>query len=203
MVKTKKEQPKKVTAKPDKPVTASKEVSKPHPAEKAAAGIFAQIQAKTGIDNKKINEWQKKWIALPEHRTKYEHLKNAPDVVGEEIFAIANDIIDFIQREEGGKSIIFKKIKENADSFIHNPSEYLKHGYEGGKKFAIEAKSYVEKKASQAKEMYEKAKNKSKEGKNTAEKKASEVKESAGKTIKSATKPEAAKSKKSSKSKTK
>lgn len=170
MATTKKEESKKVSDKTAQPAKSEKEVSKPHPAAKTAEGIFAQIQAKTGLDNKKIDEWQKKWISLPEKRTKYEHLKDAPDVVGEEVYAIANDIIDFIQREEGGKSVIFKNIKEGVGSFIHNPGGYLKE------------------KAAQLKGMVEKTKNKTNEVKNSAQAKASQVKEVAEKTAKTATK---------------
>lgn len=169
MTTTKKDQPKKVVAKPAQPAGVAKDAVKSNPAAKTAAGIFAQIQAKTGLDDKKIDDWQKKWISLPEKRTKYEHLKDAPNVVGEEVYAIANDIIDFIQREEGGKSVIFKRIKENADSFIKNPGGYLKQRAEEGKKFAMDAKTYVEKKVAQVKEMSGKAKNKTNEVKKSVQ----------------------------------
>jgi hypothetical protein len=59
------------TAEPAKNTTENKTV-----AHHLSDDIFAKIQAKTGVDNKKIDEWQKKWLLLPEHRTKYEHLYN-------------------------------------------------------------------------------------------------------------------------------
>jgi len=201
MATTKKEQAKKPSEKTAQPVKQEKESPKPHPAEKTAAGIFAQIQAKTGLDNKKIDEWQKKWISIPEKRTKYEHLKDAPNVVGEEVYAMANDIIDFIQKEEGGKSVIFKKIKESVGSFIHNPGGFLKQKVEEGKKFAMNAKAYIDKKTIKAKDIAEKGKEKSNETKNAVQAKAAAVKETAGKAAKAIPKPDAAKNKQNPKQK--
>jgi hypothetical protein len=142
-------EPKKsVTKKPVAEATKPAEATANAPENKTVAHrlsdkIFAKIQAKTGIDNKKVDEWQKKWLALPEHRTKYEHLKNLPDVMGEEIFAMTNDIIDFIQREEGGQSVLFKKIKDSFKDFLNNPIDYLRRRAEEGKKKVMEAKEFL------------------------------------------------------------
>lgn len=116
--------------------------AKESPAVKTAMDIFAQIKTKIStIDDKKVDEWQKKWLAMPEKRAKYGNIKDAPTVVGEELFAMTNDIIDFIQKQEGGKSLVFKKIKENIKGFMNNPSESLKNMSVEAKKMA--GKGYV------------------------------------------------------------
>lgn len=79
-----------------------------------------QIQAKTGMDDKKVNEWQKKWLAMPATRKKYEKLADAPEVVGEELFAMTNDIVDFMQGEKTGQSNLFKKINEKGNKLFKN-----------------------------------------------------------------------------------
>ena len=102
---------------------------------KTVSDIFAKIQAKTGVNKKKVDEWQKKWLAMPEKRTKYEHLKDLPEVVGEELFAVTNDIIDFIQKEEGGKSVALKGLKEEGGKFAKQSLDFLKKQYKKGKEF--------------------------------------------------------------------
>ena len=108
---------------------------KPDQVTKTVSDIFAKIQAKTKIDNKKVDEWQKKWLAMPEKRAKYEHLKDAPEIVGEELFAMCNDIIDFIQKQEGGKSTVFKKLKVKGGVFFKQSLDFLKQQYKKGKEF--------------------------------------------------------------------
>jgi hypothetical protein len=66
---------------------------------------------KAHFDKKKVDEWQKKWLAMPKNRKKYEKITDAPEVVGEEAVAIVNDIVDFAQGEEGGQSHLFTKVK--------------------------------------------------------------------------------------------
>jgi len=161
---------KKLPEKTIKPSEPPKE-QPPKAVAKTASGIFNQIQTKTGIENKKINEWQSKWLQLPEQRTKYEHLKDAPSVVGEELFAMVNDIINFIQKEEGGKSIIFKKIKEKTKDFVKNPFEFLKRKAEATRKKYDEAKIIAQEKSAQAKEIAEKAKQKASEAKEAIQEK--------------------------------
>jgi len=104
--------------------------------QKTVHGVFAKIQEKTGLKDDKIEKFQKTWLALPENRTKYEHLVNAPAVAGEELFAMVNDVIDFIQNQEGGKSHIFNILKREKDEIMKNPEVYLKNIYEFGKKWA-------------------------------------------------------------------
>jgi len=66
---------------------------------------------KAHFEAKKVDEWQKKWLSVPENRKKYESISDAPEVAAEEMISIANDIIDFAQGEETGKSHIFSKVK--------------------------------------------------------------------------------------------
>ncbi len=143
---------------PKKVAEAAKDKLKNNAVTKAVGDIFGKLKAKTGIDNKKVDDWQKKWLATPEHRTKYEHLKDTPKVVGEELFAMTNDIINFVQREEGGQSNVFKKMKEEGAAFFHHPIEYLQKKGEAAKKKAVEAKAMAEKKAGEAKKAATKAK---------------------------------------------
>lgn len=106
---------------------------KPDAVERAAGGIFAKIQKKTGLDDKKIDEFQKKWLAIPENRTKYKDISTLPDVMGEELFAMFNDIIDFTQKQEGGKSHIFSVMKAEAAEIRKDPKKFAKQVFEQGK----------------------------------------------------------------------
>lgn len=64
---------------------------------KAAGSIFGKLMGH--LDQKKVDDWQKKWLAVPENRKKYETIKDAPEVVGEELLEMTNDIIDFVQKK--------------------------------------------------------------------------------------------------------
>ncbi len=129
-----------------------------HPVEK----IFNKIGEKTGVDKKKVDDWQKKWLAVPKNRTKYEGLKDAPMVMGEEIFAMTNDIIEFAQGEHGEESHIFQKLKKEGSNFFKDPASYLKERAEQGKEKAMEAKKLAEKKAGEAKKAADAAAKKAK-----------------------------------------
>ena len=98
-----------------KAAEAAKDKLKNNAVTKAASDVFAKIKAKVPVDNKKVDAWQKAWLAMPKNRKKYEHLKDAPQVAGEELIAMTNDIVDFVQREGGGNSHVFNKIKEVKD----------------------------------------------------------------------------------------
>ena len=141
------------TVKTEKIVTTNKTATPNNPSanknvvREASDKIFAKIGDKTGIDKKKVDEWQKKWLLVPETRTKYKHLENLPDVMGEELFAMTNDIIDFVQKEEGGKSIVFKKMKDSFKDFMSNPFAYLRKKAEESKKKMMEAKEFLAKKS--------------------------------------------------------
>ncbi len=116
---------------PQKPSGAKK----PDQVTKTVSDIFAKIQAKTKVDNKKVDEWQKKWLTMPEKRTKYKHLEDAPQIAGEELFAMCNDIIDFIQKQEGGKSTVPKKLKAKGGLFFKQSLDFLKQQYKKSKEF--------------------------------------------------------------------
>lgn len=132
---------------PKKTAAAATDKLKNNAVTKAVGDIFGKIKTKTGIDNKKVDAWQDKWLAVPKNRTKYEHLKDAPAVMGEELFAMTNDIINFVQREEGGQSHVFKKMKKEGAAFFHNPIEYLQKKGETAKKAATKTKNAVKKAA--------------------------------------------------------
>ncbi|MBU1017736.1 hypothetical protein KKA33_01770 [Patescibacteria group bacterium] len=148
--------PKKAATEAKKTALVAKDKLKNNAVTKAAGDIFTKIKTKTGVDNKKVDAWQEKWLAVPKNRTKYEHLKDVPMVMGEELFAMTNDIINFVQREEGGQSHVFKKLKEEGGAFLHHPIEYLQKRGEAAKKKAGEAKEMAQKKVGEAKKMTEK-----------------------------------------------
>lgn len=98
-----------------------------------ASDIFAKIKAKTGIDSKKIDEFQKSWLAVPENRKKYEHIADVPEVAVEEILAMTNDIIDYCQGQDASQSHVLKNLKEKGAKFLHGPIETLKQTFTKGK----------------------------------------------------------------------
>ena len=117
----------------------------------AVHGIFAKIQSKTGIEDKKIDEFQEKWLAIPENRTKYKHLVDAPTIVAEELFAMFNDIIDFMQSQEAAKSHVFESLRAEAKAIKKSPEIYLGEKMDYGKslwqKMVGHAKCLIGKKA--------------------------------------------------------
>ena len=192
--------PKKAATDAKKVAGAAKDKLQNNAVTQAAGNVFGKIKAKTGIDAKKVDAWQAKWIALPENRKKYEHLTDVPEVLGEEIFAMTNDIVDFCQGQEGGKSNVFKSIKENVGGFLKHPVAFLKQKGEEGKKKALEAKNMAAKKAGEAKKATGKGTaiagglglagllSKAKAGIGAAKEKATQAKEMAGKAKNAATK---------------
>jgi len=119
-------------------------------AEKATHAIdevFGKLKAH--FEAKKVDEWQKKWLAMPANRKKYAKLADAPEVVGEELVAVTNDIIDFIQGQEGGQSHIFKRVKDSFHTFFRHPVQAAQK--EVGKTTEA-AKETTEKGATKAKE---------------------------------------------------
>jgi hypothetical protein len=131
-----KTEPKKQTAE----VSQKPEAAKQKPIDilaSKAGDIFAKIKAKAaGIDSKKIDEFQKSWLTVPENRKKYEHLIDAPEVAAEEILAMTNDIIDYCQGQSAGQSHVFKNLKEKGAKFLHGPIETLKQTIGKGKQAA-------------------------------------------------------------------
>lgn len=173
---TTKVDPKKVAANATKAASAAKDKLQNNAVTQAAGNVFGKIKAKTGIDAKKVDAWQAKWIALPENRKKYEHLTDVPEVLGEEIFAMTNDIVDFCQGQEGGKSHVFNSIKENVGGFLKHPVAFLKQKGEEGKKKALEAKAMAGKAAGKAKDAAAKAKDVASKAKDVAAKAKGSVK---------------------------
>lgn len=108
-------------ADPKKAASAAKDKLKNNPVTHAVTGMFSKLGKKTGANKKKVTEWQGKWLAMPKNRKKYESLKDAPDVMGEEMFAMMNDIIDFTKGEHKGQSHVFKKLKEESSALAKNP----------------------------------------------------------------------------------
>jgi uncharacterized protein YjbJ (UPF0337 family) len=137
---------------------------------KTASDLFAKIKAKTGASSKKVDEWQKTWLAMPKTRKKYEHLIDAPEIVGEEMLGMTNDIIQFIQREEGGDSIIFKKIKGEWGEVTHHPVDYFKGKWEKGKSAVQSATGKIKAGIEKAKGGVAKAKKVAGKAKSTAKK---------------------------------
>ncbi|MBU0577208.1 hypothetical protein KJ742_05480 [Patescibacteria group bacterium] len=142
----------------------------PDSVKKAAGKIFSKIQAKTGIDNKKVDAWQKSWLGMPENRKKYEHLKDAPQVAGEELVAMSNDIIDFIQGEETGQSHIFKQLKAEWSSFFQHPGSYVMSKYKKGEEIAKSVTAKAKEGMKKAKSVAGKAKAQAGKAKEVAKK---------------------------------
>jgi len=157
--------------------SAAKEKLTNNPVTKAAGNIFGKIKAKTGLSNEKVDKWQKSWLSMPETRKKYEHLKDTPQVVGEELVGMSNDIIDFIQGEETGQSHVFKKLKAEFGAMFHDPLAFFKSKLAKGKEAAMTAKSKAQEGMNQAKSGMDKAKSVA----NQAKAKAGQAKEMAAK----------------------
>jgi len=134
---------KKPTAKPTK--ANAKQTAKK--VTKSAEEVFGKL--KKHFEPQKVDEWQKKWLATPAAKKKYEKLSDAPEVVGDELSAMANDIVDFVQGQEGGKSSVFKKVKSSVGGFIKHPVGFLQEkaskGKEMAKKGAAQAKPSAKK----------------------------------------------------------
>lgn len=138
-------------------------------AKDKVSGMFKKVGQHTGATNQRINEWQEKWLAVPKNRTKYESIKDVPDVMGEEVFAMFNDIIDFVQREEGGQSHVFNKLKDEGRELAKDPKAFMGGKVDQGKELAKEG---MEK----AKGVAASAKDKAEEVKKTMDKTAKEIK---------------------------
>lgn len=152
---------------------------------------------KTHFEKEKVDNWQKKWLAVPENRKKYEQLADAPVVMGEELLAVTNDIIDFIQGEDGSQSKIVKGLKGRFQPFFKHPVDSLKQEANKAADVAKEkAKQQAEKATVMAKETAKKgmekgmdvAKDAAEKGKETAKKSAEKATDVAKETVKK-TKP--------------
>lgn len=117
------------------PVTSTKQGAAK--AAKVADQVFKKL--KKHFEPKKVDAWQKKWLAVPENRKKYEKLSDAPGVASEEFMAMADDIIQFAQGQEGGKSHLFKKAKAGMADFMKNPVQFMQEKVAKGKEMAKKA----------------------------------------------------------------
>lgn len=142
---------KKTTAKPSS-VSAKQATDK---VGKAAGDVFGKM--KKHFDPKKVDAWQKKWLAVPANRKKYEKITDAPEVVGEELMAMTNDIIDFAQGEEGGKSNVFKKVKGTLGGLFKNPAKFVQDQAAKGKEIAEKTAKQAKSAAGDAKKAAGKA----------------------------------------------
>lgn len=98
-----------------------------NPWVQAAEHVFSNIkETAKNIDNKKIDAWQEKWLVMPKTRAKYERLNDLPEVAKEEMIAMSNDIVDFVQGQEGGKSEMLKKLKTEGSQMIHKSFDFIK-----------------------------------------------------------------------------
>ncbi len=101
--------------------------------QQAVHGLFAKVQEKTGLRDEKIEEFQKKWLEVPETRTKYKHWWDAPAIGGEELYAMFNDIIDFVQAQEVGQSHVFSALREESEKILKDPDAFFHHVVDLGK----------------------------------------------------------------------
>lgn len=168
--------PKKATEEAKKKADATKQKLTDNQVGKTASDLFAKIKEKTGASSKKVDEWQKTWLAMPSTRKKYEHLTDAPEIVGEELLAVTNDVIQFIQKQEGGDSIIFKKIKGEFGEITHHPIQYFQKKFQKGKEAAMAAKAKAQEGMDQAKSVADKAKSVANQAKDKTDKTAKIVK---------------------------
>ena len=88
---------------------------------------------------------------MPGTRRKYEHLTDAPMIAIEEGMGMANDILDFLQNEEGGKSLVFKGLKEEAHELVTHPVDYFKTRFNKAKSFVEHIKETIQAEAKGAK----------------------------------------------------
>ena len=184
MATTLKTDPKQAAEEARKKAEAAKEKLKDNKVTKAASGVFAKIKEKTGMSQEKIDKFQESWLAMPKTRKKYEHLKDTPQVVGEELVAMSNDIIDFVQGKHGGHSHIFAKLKEEGSSFFHHPVDYISKKVDKGVDSLMAAKDKAKEGAAKAKDVAGKAKeaaDKAKDVANQAKDKAGGAKKMADK----------------------
>ena len=112
-------------------------------ATKAVGATFDKL--KSHFEPKKVDKWQEKWLNTPESRKKYKKVADAPEVVGEELTAMVNDIIDFAQGEEGGKSHLFSKVKGSLGGLLGKAKGAVSQAKEQAGKATSQAKGAANK----------------------------------------------------------
>ncbi len=89
---------------------------------------------KKHFEPKKVDEFQEKWLKVPENRKKYKKITDAPQVAAEEVLAMTNDLIQYIQGQKGGQSKLLEKLKKGVSGFVKNPAAYVKARQEASNK---------------------------------------------------------------------
>lgn len=122
------------------------------PSEKAGEKVKHVFEnLKKHFEPAKVDEFQEKWLALPENRTKYKKITDAPKVAVEEVIAMTNDLIQYIQGQKGGNSGLLQKIHTGLSTFFKNPAKFVQDKAEAGKEMVVEMKDKVEDKAADLK----------------------------------------------------
>jgi len=91
--------------------------------QKKAEDAFDQL--KKQFEPEKVDAFQKKWLKVPKNRKKYKKITDAPEVTMNEMKDMTNDLIEFMQGEEGGHSKLLKKAKKGLAAFFKNPAGYF------------------------------------------------------------------------------
>ena len=121
------------TKKPTKKASLSQKKtlsSTPAAVHQKAADVLEKL--KNHFEPEKVNAFQEKWLAVPANRKKYEKITDAPQVAAEEILAMTNDLIDYIQGEKTRQSTFLQKIKKGVSGFFKNPAQYVQEKTEQG-----------------------------------------------------------------------
>lgn len=149
------------TKKPTKKASSSQKKtpsSTPATVHQKAADVLEKL--KHHFEPEKVNAFQEKWLAVPANRKKYKKITDAPQVAAEEILAMTNDLIDYIQGEKVGQSTFLQKIKKGVSGFFKNPAQYVQQkGAQGAEKVneaSEEIKSVTEKQVGRMGQMVEK-----------------------------------------------
>lgn len=166
----------------------------PKPSSIKEKGQHVFEKFKKHFEPEKVDAFQEKWLAIPENRKKYEKIKDLPQVAVEEILAMTNDLIDYVQGEKTGKSKLIEKLKTGFSRFFKNPAQFVQDRAEGAKEKAMELKEVAQEKAGQLKETsVEKMSAMANEVKNSTQKKLKKVSQKSRKVAKSSVKNTVAK----------
>lgn len=143
-------------AAPSKKPAPPLQVSQENAFGRTVHGIFQRVQAKTGLSDEKLDKFQAGWLAMPKTRREYKHLADAPMVAIEEGLAMANDIVDFLQSQKGGQSLVFEKLKGELSELVHHPFSFLKTKWEAAETLAKNVAHKIQEEAAKAKQKNQK-----------------------------------------------
>ena len=136
--------PKKLNKTLKTPPSSPKSASKAPPSTRSQTAKKPEAlfdKFKKHFEPEKVDEFQKKWLALPENRKKYQKITDAPQVAAEEIIAMTNDLINFVQGEKTGQSKLIQKIKTGLSGFFKNPAKFVQDKAEAVKDKAVDLKN--------------------------------------------------------------